>query len=111
MAQNSFEVKNLKEKTDTFFAMLYDDKCAKIDTLFWPIFANFQNEADLFFMSWCNFRFLLSNPSQVFKIDTFFLLTGTVLAELRDAEQRVSLSLYCIPLARTAYRQPLLHML
>ena len=50
---------------------------------FWPIFTNFQNKADslsidnltdrgsmwLLFMSWSNFRFLLSNPSQIFKID------------------------------------------
>ena len=50
---------------------------------FWLIFDNFQNDADylsinsliyrdwkwLFFMSWSNFRLLLSNPSQTFKID------------------------------------------
>ena len=56
---------------------------AKFNTLFWPIFTNFQNEADcssvnslidrdrkwLFFMLWSNFMFLLSNPSQIFKID------------------------------------------
>ena len=50
---------------------------------FWSIFANFQKEADclsvnslidrdlkwLFFMSWSNFRLLLSNISQISKIN------------------------------------------
>ena len=70
---------------------------------FWPIFGNFQNEVDclsvnslidrdtkwLFFMSWSNFRFLLSNCSPIFTIDVmitvlwlikhvYFLLTHLV---------------------------------
>ena len=63
---------------------------------FWPIFANFQNEADclsvdsvtdrdpkwLFFMSWSNYRFSLSNPIQMFNIDamvTFLWLIKLVI--------------------------------
>ena len=55
---------------------------AKLIPYFWLIFANFQSEADclsinnvtdkdlkwLFFMSWPNSSFLLSNPNHIFKI-------------------------------------------
>ena len=55
----------------------------KLVPYFLPIFANFQNEVDclsvnsvvdrdpkwLFFMSWSNLRFWLSNPSRIFEID------------------------------------------
>ena len=65
------------------------------DTLFWPIFVNFQIETDclgvnnpmdrdpkwLFFMSWSNLMILLSNSSHILKMDavvTFLLLVKLV---------------------------------
>ena len=64
----------------------------KLLPYFWPIFANFQSEADClgvnslidreqklsFFISWYNFRILLSNASQIFNIDKMVIFYGSL---------------------------------